>query len=152
MNKKEFYTNLFLNHKLLNNNKLELTSPVIIADSDNTFRILIFTETEPNEEENQLLESIIKACGIEKKDYQILSEKRAWRLINKKHIKEVILFGVNERELDVMIDFPLNWPTKFDQKVWIKTSSIQELLKEKELKNALWFNALKPYYLPSPKK
>lgn len=147
MNQKTFYKDLFLNNKIIVE-ETEKQKETLLPDSLNC-RILAITGPLSNDSEKDLLYSIMKACSIGPTDFIELEEPFLWRNRKNNSIKEVLLFGIDEKELDLMIKLPKNWPTVFDNVVWIKTDRLENLIKDKNLKNDLWVNALKPYFLPS---
>jgi len=140
-----FYDSLFLDNKIiLSKNDF----PAINLDLNTNIRTLIFTLPLPEVALKALLENIMKTCKLEGK-YEVISEIQPWHIFRDLEIKEVILFGISELDLGIDIQLPKNWPMKFDDKFWIKTDSLNELNKQKNLKNELWLNALKPYFLPA---
>jgi hypothetical protein len=94
------------------------------------------------------LEKILAACKLQKEDYTIVTLTNDWSYFRHFNtIKEVLLFGMDEQDLNLNIQIPFNQPVNFDNRVWVKTSSVAEMMHSKEIKNALWQSALKPHFV-----
>jgi archaellum biogenesis ATPase FlaH len=113
-----------------------------------TIRTLVFIAAHKQEiEENVQLGKILSACRLSQEDYFIVRELSDWHTFREnEQIREVLLFGVKESDLDITIQFTENQINKFDDRIWIKTKSISELISNQQLKNDLWQNALKPHF------
>lgn len=129
--------------------KTEITLKKNISEGLLTFRTLVVTTSSGNEEEAfAQLEKILIACKLQNTDYKIFTLTNDWSFFRKSEsIKEVLLFGVTEKNLNINIQMPYNQPVKFDNRIWIKTASIAEVMESRELKNNLWQNALKPHFV-----
>lgn len=141
----EFYNALFLN------NKVFLSKAANEDDKnklDPNVTTLVFCSQIEDESSQSLLENIMKSCKLEQ-GFETIVQPKAWRNYRDLNVREVILFGVSEDDLQLNIQLPKNWPMKFDHTTWIKTDSLADLVKHKNLKNELWLNALKPYFSPS---
>ncbi len=114
-----------------------------------TIRTLIISEQPPSPEEADQLAKILSACRLLPDQYCTIYLPVSWtQLRTYSNIQEVILFGVTEQLLDLPVLFAENKGVHFDERTWIKTAAIAVLMQSKELKNALWQNALKPHFLP----
>lgn len=113
-----------------------------------TIRTLVFIAAHKQEnEENVQLGKILSACRLSQEDYFIVRELSDWHTFREnEQIREVLLFGVKENDLGITIQFTENQINKFDDRIWIKTKSIAELISNQQLKNDLWQNALKPHF------
>jgi len=137
---------LFTNNKLIENrNNIEKN----ISEGLLTFRTLVIISPFVNEtEESAQLAKMLAACKLQNKDYTIYTLTNDWSYFrNTESIKEVLLFGVTEKDLNLNIQMPFNQVIKFDDRAWIKSSSIAEMMKSQEIKNNLWQNALKPHFI-----
>jgi len=137
---------LFSNNKLIENkNNIEKN----ISEGLLTFRTLVITTSAGNETEALgQLEKILIACKLQNTDYSIFTLTNDWSFYrNNASIKEVLLFGITEADLNINIQLPYNQPVKFDERTWIKTASITEVMESRDLKNILWQNALKPHFV-----
>lgn len=137
---------LFGSNKLIENkNNIEKN----ISEGLLTFRALIIKASSINEVEDLAqLEKILAACNLRNTDYKIYSLTNDWSYFrNAESIKEVLLFGISEQDLNLNIQMPFNQPVKFDNRVWIKTVSITDVMQSREIKNNLWQNALKPHFV-----
>lgn len=112
-------------------------------------RTVFFVKDEENTPEHAaMLHSIAKACNLQESAYAIISCRFGWKdLRGFENIREVILMGVGERELDVMIDIPLHYVYGFDSRNWIRTVDIATLKQNTEAKSVFWKDVLKPYFL-----
>jgi hypothetical protein len=137
---------LFNNSKLIENkNNIEKN----ISEGLLTFRTLVIPAPFINQEEElEQLEKILAACKLQKEDYTIVTLTNDWSYFRHFNtIKEVLLFGMDEQDLNLNIQIPFNQPVNFDNRVWVKTSSVAEMMHSKEIKNALWQSALKPHFV-----
>ena len=137
---------LFTNSKLIENkNNIEKN----ISEGLLTFRTLVISAPFINQaEESEQLEKILAACKLQKEHYKIVTLTNDWSYFrNSDAIKEVLLFGIDEEVLNLNIQMPFNHPVNFDNRIWVKTSSVSEMMHSKEIKNALWQNALKPHFV-----
>lgn len=144
------YMNL---HKLLFNNYQPIENrnniEKNISEELLTFRTLVLISPPVNKtDENQQLGKILSACKLQNNDYMISSLTKDWSFYrNSDSIKEVILFGVDENDLNISIQLKENQLVKFDNRIWIKTVSIHEMMKNQAIKNTLWQQALKPHFV-----
>lgn len=145
MSTADFYNNLFLNTKIYNSKEEDKSAETKLGKNVKT---LVFCAPIQDENEQSLLENIMKSCKLPE-GFQIASLVQSWRNYRDYNFREVLLFGVSETDLELSIELPKNWPMKFDNTIWIKTDSLADLIKHKNLKNELWLNALKPYFFPS---
>jgi hypothetical protein len=137
---------LFSNNKLIENkNNIEKN----ISEGLLTFRTLVLIAPLNNEtEELNQLAKILSACKLQQEDYKISPLTNEWSFYrNHQSIKEVLLFGITETDLNICIQMTENQIIKFDSRVWIKTSSISEMINSQQIKNNLWQNALKPHFV-----
>lgn len=143
-------TNKLLSNTLFHNNKiikLKHNNQKNISEQLLTIRTLIILPEEPHPEEQAQLFKIFAACNLEPKDYFLAFPPLSWKELRQyQNIREILLFGTPETELDLPIQLPYNKNISFDDRTWVKTLSVQELMNNKEMKNALWQNALKPHF------
>lgn len=139
---------LFNNNKLIENrNNIEKN----ISEELLTFRTLILISASKNETEELVqLGKILSACKLQQHEYKISYLTNDWIFYRtNEDIKEVLLFGISEKELNLSIQIPVNQVIKFDERIWVKTISISEMTNNQQIKNDLWQNALKPYFIGS---
>jgi hypothetical protein len=137
---------LFHNSKLIDNkNNIEKN----ISEGLLTIRTLVLIAPLKNEiEELSQLAKILSACKLQQEEYKISLLTNAWSFYrNQESIKEVLLFGITETDLNIGVQMNDNQIIKFDNRVWIKTSSISEMINSQHIKNNLWQNALKPHFI-----
>jgi hypothetical protein len=137
---------LFNNNKLIENkNNIEKN----ISEELLTIRTLILI-AQPNNETEELVQlgKILSACKLQQNDYKISYLTNDWSFYrNNDSIKEILLFGISEKDLNLAIQIPVNQIIKFDNRIWVKTLSIAEMANNQQIKNDLWQNALKPYFI-----
>lgn len=137
---------LFHNNKLIDNkNNIEKN----ISEELLTIRTLVLIAPLKNEiEELSQLTKVLSACKLQQEDYKISLLTNAWSYYrNQESIKEVLLFGITETDLNIGIQMNDNQIIKFDNRIWVKTSSISEMINSQQIKNNLWQNALKPHFV-----
>lgn len=137
---------------LFNNNKLIKTSPSIeknISEELLTIRTLVLITAPTHEmEEYVQLEKMLTACKLTKEDYKVELQAGDWNYYRTfENIKEVLLFGISEKELNIGVQLIGNHINKFDNRVFIKSLSIAQLANSQQDKNNLWQNALKPHFV-----
>jgi len=137
---------LFGNNKLIGNkNNIEKN----ISEELLTERTLVLVSPPKNEVDEMVqLGKILAACKLQQHEYKIDILTKNWSFYrNSENIKEVLLFGISENELNIDIQIPTNQAIKFDGRIWIKTLSISEMANNQQIKNELWQNALKPHFV-----
>jgi hypothetical protein len=137
---------LFHNNKLIGNkNNVEKN----ISEGLLTFRTLVLIAPTKNEsEELNQLQKILSACKLQQSEFSIAPLTHDWAYYrNNASIREVLLFGISENDLNICIQLPENQAIKFDNRVWIKTASIAEMMNNQQIKNDFWQNALKPTFV-----
>jgi len=136
---------LFSNNKVIKNGAPPEKN---ISEGLLTVRTLVLIAPFENEtEESAQLEKILTACKLQKDDYKVEQHINPWSFYRKsEHIKEVLLFGATEKDLNLHLQFTNNQINKFDNRVFIKSTSLSELISNKLIKNELWQNALKPHF------
>jgi hypothetical protein len=141
-----FYNVLFNRNKLINTGK---SSEKNISEGLLTIRTLVLITTPVNEmEEYVQLEKMLTACKLTKEDYKVELEPGDWNYYRTfENIKEVLLFGISEKELNIGVQLIGNHINKFDNRVFIKSLSIAQLANSQQDKNNLWQNALKPHFV-----
>lgn len=141
-----FYDTLFSNNKVIKNKD---NTEKNISEELLTIRTLVLIQPLINEtEETAQLEKILTACRLQKEDYKVEHEINPWSFYRQsKTIKEVLLFGISEKDLNLNLQFNINQANSFDNRIFIKTSSLAELLTNQVVKNELWQNALKPHFI-----
>ena len=141
-----FYNILFSNNKVIKDKDSHEKN---ISEELLTIRTLVLIQMPKNEsEETAQLEKILSACRIQKEDYKVEREIKSWSFYRQiEQIKEVILFGISEKDLNLDIQLISNQINKFDGRVFIKTASLAEMMANQFIKNELWQNALKPHFV-----
>lgn len=141
-----FYDTLFSNNKVIKNKD---NTEKNISEELLTIRTLVLIQPLINEtEETAQLEKILTACRLQKEDYKVEQEINQWSFYRRSEtIKEVLLFGISEKDLNLNLQFNINQANSFDNRIFIKTSSLGELLTNQVVKNELWQNALKPHFI-----
>jgi hypothetical protein len=91
---------------------------------------------------------MLTACKLTKEDYKVELQAGDWNYYRTfENIKEILLFGVSEKELNIGVQLIGNHINKFDNRVFIKSLSIAQLANSQQDKNSLWQNALKPHFV-----
>lgn len=141
-----FYNVLFSNNKII---KCKDNAEKNISEELLTIRTLVLLQR-PQDETAEMaqLEKILAACTLQKSDYKVIYRHHSWSDYRQyANIREVLLFGITESDLNISIQFNENQINKFDERIWIKTASISEMTHNQSIKNALWQNALKPHFV-----
>ncbi len=141
-----FYNVLFSNNKVIKDKDGYEKN---ISEELLTIRTLVLIQQPNNDpEERAQLEKILSACRLQNGDYKVEHDVQSWSFYRKmEQIKEVILFGIIEKDLSLDIQFNVNQINKFDGRIFIKTVSIAEIMANQFIKNELWQNALKPHFV-----
>ncbi len=141
-----FYNVLFSNNKVIRDKDILEKN---ISEELLTIRTLLLVAPFRNEtEESAQLDKILTACRLQKEDYKVDQEIKSWSFYRKmNNIKEVLLFGITEKDLNLDLQFNNNQINKFDGRIFIKTASVAEMLTNQLIKNELWQNALKPHFV-----
>ncbi|WP_162903101.1 hypothetical protein [Taibaiella koreensis] len=141
-----FFNVLFSNNKIIN---YKDNSEKNISEELLTIRTLVFCRPLENvPEETEQLEKILIACKLQKEAYKVVQNVHSWSFYRKiENIKEILLFGITEKDLNLNILFTENQINKFDNRIFIKTASLATLLSNQQIKNDLWQNALKIHFL-----
>ncbi|MFA6058870.1 MAG: hypothetical protein WC756_11780 [Taibaiella sp.] len=141
-----FYDVLFNNNKLI---KTRTVPEKNISEELLTIRTLVLIIAPTNEmEEYVQLEKMLTACKLTKEDYKVELQAEDWNYYRTfENIKEVLLFGISEKELNISVQLIGNHINKFDNRVFIKSLSIAQLANSQQDKNSLWQNALKPHFV-----
>jgi hypothetical protein len=140
-----FYNVLFSNNKVIKDKDSHEKN---ISEELLTIRTLVLVQQPKNEaQETAQLEKILSACRLQKEDYKVERNINSWSFYRQMdRIKEVILFGITEKDLNLDLQFNNNQINKFDERVFIKTASLAEIMANQLIKNELWQNALKPHF------
>jgi hypothetical protein len=140
------YNVLFANNKLINT---PTSSEKNNSEGLLTIRTLVLIALPVNEmEEYVQLEKMLTACKLTKENYKVELQAGDWNYYRSfENIKEVLLFGISEKELNIGVQFIGNHINKFDNRVFIKSLSIAQLANSQQDKNNLWQNALKPHFV-----
>jgi len=140
-----FYDVFFSDNKIFNSRLSENPLPQIISPK---VRTIIYIKTEQNGYNEEDITKIMAACKLSKEEYQIISTETPWKYLrDHKQIKEVILFGNHEKEIGLLVQLPQHYPFYFDQKLWIKTYELNQIMSNNQFKNELWHKALKIHFL-----
>jgi hypothetical protein len=141
-----FYNVLFNTNKLINT---RIVPEKNISEELLTIRTLVLITPPINEmEEYVQLEKMLNACKLTKEDYKVELQTEDWNYYRTfENIKEILLFGITEKELNIGVQLIGNHINKFDNRVFIKSLSIAQLANSQQDKNSLWQNALKPHFV-----
>lgn len=141
-----FYNVLFHGSKLINTGKPPEKK---ISEELLTIRTLVLIPAPANEmEEYVQLEKMLTACKLTKEDYKVELQAGDWNYYRTfENIKEVLLLGISEKELNIGVQLIDNHINKFDNRVFIKSLSLAQLANSQQDKNNLWQNALKPHFV-----
>lgn len=145
---KSFLDVLFSEKKIItskNGNQKNISEQLL------TISTLVFIPAYNNRDEEEVqLHKILKACTLQPENYAIITGENSWLDFRElKNIKHVLLFGIPEAQLGLMVTLPLHTVTSFDERSWIKTYAIADLMKNQQAKNELWQQALKPHFTQS---
>ncbi len=113
-----------------------------------TVSTLVFIPAYNNQEEEEVqLHKILKACTLQPGDYAIITGENSWLDFREiEQVKNVLLFGIQEDDLGIMVKMPMNTLVSFDNRSWVKTYVITDLMQNQHAKNELWQQALKPHF------
>jgi hypothetical protein len=141
-----FYNVLFNTNKLINT---RIVPEKNISEELLTIRTLVLITPPINEmEEYVQLEKMLNACKLTKEDYKVELQTEDWNYYRTfENIKEILLFGITEKELNIGVQLIGNHINKFDNRIFIKSLSIAQLANSQQDKNSLWQNALKPHFV-----
>lgn len=142
-----FFDILYHDNKII---KEKNNSEKNISEGLLTMRTLVLTSPfQSPEAELAQLEKILLACKLQKEDYKVDPDVKSWAFYRKiSSLREVLLFGISEKDLNLNLHFNENQINRFDGKVFIKTASIALMMSDQQVKNELWQNALKPCFVP----
>jgi hypothetical protein len=146
MNESMNFTAFLGNHKIYNpvNNSAEINPN--IYSSIRT--LVVFPNNVSKVDYASDLGKIMSACRLQPMEYAVINQDPYWiNFRSFENIKEVLLLGATEETVDINITLPLNQVKHFDERVWIKTHSIIEIMANQAYKNALWTQALKPHFV-----
>jgi hypothetical protein len=141
-----FFNVLFGNNKLIN---CKSDHEKNISEELLTIRTLVLIPQPVNEmEEYVQLEKMLTACRLQKADYKVELDIQHWDYYRKcDNIKEVLLFGISEKDLNIGVNLFENQINKFDGRIWVKSLALSQLANNQPAKNNLWQNALKPHFV-----
>jgi DNA polymerase III psi subunit len=142
---KSFLDILFAEKKIIiskNGNQKNISEQLL------TISTLVFVPGYNNQEEEEVqLHKILKACTLQPGDYAIITGENVWLDFRElEQVKNVLLFGTQEDTLGIMVKMPMNIVVSFDNRSWIKTYPISNLMRNQQAKNELWQQALKPHF------
>lgn len=110
--------------------------------------LFIIKHEEDTPTHTAFIHSIAKACNLGEGAYEIIPRSCGWKDLRQfDNIREVILMGVSERELDLLISIPVHYVYNFDGRNWIRTMDVTTLKLNNEAKSTFWKEVLKPYFL-----
>lgn len=116
--------------------------------SDKVRTVFIIKNEEYTPAHTEMLHSIAKACSLKEGEYEIIPGTYGWKALRPfSNIREVVLMGVGERELDLLINIPMHYVYNFDDRNWIKTVDITTMKLNTEAKSVFWKDVMKPYFL-----
>ncbi len=126
--------------------------PLPASQDARSVRLLALTApcTEGTEEE-ALLQNILKACGLPAEQIAVQkavpTEAPLWRELHAAHQPEVILLlGITPQQLGIQAHLPFILPQNFDGAIWIVGPTLAVLQADRNLRQALWTEGLKPCF------
>lgn len=142
-----FKSILFTDNQIVKTNTAADSSSTVAATVRTVF---VIKQSEKNDTATALVSGIAKACQLDDDAFVLLPDTISWKTLRHlTNIKEIILLGVSEADINVNISLPLHYSISFDDKTWIKSVDIATLNTNKDAKAALWNKALKKHFLDS---
>lgn len=101
--------------------------------------------------EEKTLQNMLAACKLGPTEFSILhlapGQPLAWHRIREAlQPAVVLLLGVSPDQLGIRAAFPPHVASRFDTALWIPTLALPELNARKDIRQALWTDALKPLF------
>jgi hypothetical protein len=105
----------------------------------------------PDGEAAQLVQNIVKACKLPEADTRILSFEGgswpAWYQLQKELAPKLVLsMGIIPEQLAIQARFHSLQPVDFGGVVWVLAPDPDELATNRELRERLWRECLKPFF------
>lgn len=102
--------------------------------------------------EQTQLQKILQACQLTEDQVAIIqlqeSETIAWHeLRDIVQPRQVILFGINPAQLGIAIQFMPHQVSRFNDRSWMVTMSLQDLSQQPEIKGHLWKYGFQPVFI-----
>lgn len=113
--------------------------------------LIVVHDHEPNGPEGLQLKRIIDRSKLQPEQYNLVvlkdGQQIAWRQLREKlHPKFILMFGIMPSRLGISSLFRANEPNRFNDRIWLLTYSLSELIQSDELKKQLWNGALRPVF------
>lgn len=137
---------LYTNNKIISINSIPENQNERISAK---IRCLVLLPIRPlADREVTQIEKIMLACKLETEQYKIVQDKMVFQeLMKLDHIQDLIWMGLLPRDWGLTISLQPNMCTLIEQKTWIASSDIQELIHDQQAKSALWKQALQPHFI-----
>lgn len=126
--------------------------PLPAAKQTQPVRLLALTApaTEGTEEE-ALLQNILKACKLPAEAVVVQTALPTavplWRELRATYQPEVVLLlSITPQQLGLQVHLPFILPQNFDGAIWIVGPALAVLQKDRNLRQALWTEGLKPCF------
>lgn len=102
-------------------------------------------------EETQLIK-MLQACKLEPADYNIIQlpedQVVSWHILRDQlDIRTIMLLGISPEQLGVSVQLMPHQVARFNDRNWIPTSSLPELMQYAEIKSHVWNYGLKPVFI-----
>ena len=127
-------------------------TPLPETEQERPVRLLaLATPYGEGSEETGLLQNILKACGLPAEQINVqavpLAKTLLWRELRAAYKPEVILLlGITPQQLGIQAHLPFILPQNFDGAVWIVGPTLSVLQTDRNLRQALWTEGLKPCF------
>ena len=114
--------------------------------------LVITTDLQPGGPESEQLNGILTAgCGLTAAQYNIVQldpeQLMAWyRLREAAQPRVVITFNITPSQLGISALLKLNDINRFDNRFWVPSVSLTQVIEDKTMKANLWGNGLKPIF------
>ncbi len=116
-------------------------------------KLLVLCPTLPEgSEEEKLVQNIIKACKLPEDQTLLVMATEAgtfptWQYLKKHHTPGVVLnMGISPQQLAINALFPTLRPILFGESYWTTVGTPAELLQDRDTRQRLWTDVLKPYF------
>lgn len=114
--------------------------------------LVITTPFAAGSAEETQLKKMMQACQLTEEDYNVIQHSSenavAWhKLRDGLGVKSIVMLGVMPYELGVSAQFMPHQLSRFNDRNWIVTGTLEELTQRPEIKGHLWQYGLKPAFV-----
>jgi hypothetical protein len=125
--------------------------PVNLQARDALPMLVVSRQIAAGSAEEKTLQNLLAACKLGANDVEIVqvtdNDRMAWNMLRDAlHPRVVLLLGVNPAQLGVVAMLREHAVSSFDEAYWIPTLSLPELNARKDVRQALWTEALSPLF------